>query len=409
MPIKWKSGPRFKPGVILKRVRAVRTVSETGQSFFVGFDVHECTPALQSMLSFPDVAENVDRATLVWNALSNAPPDLSPETFLVAINRQLDELLATKIEAYCVLTTISLLAPRSTFERTVEDCQITFLKGKFPAEFAKRESAVAQQSIPVKETRADYCRVIVRVHAKSPQSSVSNALRALDLQRAVWCLYANSDMEIAGQGWKPINVVKLGPIHTVHLADGELATKSIWFEPNYAEVSSFDVGTGNYKKLSADTFAKLQKSNYRRVLVEALLKFVRALDERDQNTAFLKLWGAAESLLVPDHADYEKFVRRCSFLYKEREFHMQLLEHLREYRNTSVHAGDESDLAKTHCFQLQAFFRPLMLFHLHHSAEFSSLSEANDLLDLSPDPAALQRKRYLLDKAILFVSPPANS
>ncbi|HCG52714.1 MAG TPA: hypothetical protein DEX10_04855, partial [Betaproteobacteria bacterium] len=88
MPIKWKSGPRFKPGVILKRVRAVRTVSETGQSSFAGFDIHECTPALQSMLSFPDAAESVDRATLVWKALSNAPKDLNPETFLVAINRE---------------------------------------------------------------------------------------------------------------------------------------------------------------------------------------------------------------------------------------------------------------------------------------------------------------------------------
>jgi len=111
-------------------------------------------------------------------------------------------------------------------------------------------------------------------------------------------------------------------------------------------------------------FKRLDECKYKKVLNDALLRYVRALDEKDHNSAFIRLWGALESIAAPSESNYESITRRCAFLFKEAEYHKQVLEHLREYRNKSIHAGDQSERAKTFCFQLQYYFRELILFQI---------------------------------------------
>jgi hypothetical protein len=121
--------------------------------------------------------------------------------------------------------------------------------------------------------------------------------------------------------------------------------------------------------------------------------------------AFIRLWGALESLTTPEYADYEKTVKRCAFLFQNGEYHRQLLEHLREYRNSFVHAGEDSDLARTHCFQLQLYFVHLIWFHLGNVGTFKSLNEANSFLDSPSDRAELKRRLQLTQKALRFTEP----
>ena len=149
---------------------------------------------------------------------------------------------------------------------------------------------------------------------------------------------------------------------------------------------------------------RIRASKYGEKIVAALLRFVRALDESDANTAFLRLWSALESLTTPDQAHYDSLVKRSSFLFQETEYHCQLLEHLREYRNATVHAGEESERARTHCFQLQLYFVNMIWFHLRNAGEFSSLGEANEFLDFSVDKTDLKNKLRLTKKAIKFIS-----
>lgn len=70
-----------------------------------------------------------------------------------------------------------------------------------------------------------------------------------------------------------------------------------------------------------------------------MVAYVRALDSNDQNAAFLGLWTAIERLVSPGKGEFEAFVRRCSFLFQEGEFHREVLKHLRHYRNEFVHTG----------------------------------------------------------------------
>ena len=134
-------------------------------------------------------------------------------------------------------------------------------------------------------------------------------------------------------------------------------------------------------------------------------KYARAFDEPDSNTAFVKLWSALESLVTPGVADYDKMVKRCSFLYADGEYHKQVLEHLREYRNRSVHSGIEGEDARTNCFLLQEYFRTAIHFYLGNYTYFSDLNNANEFLDLPSDQEILAGKMKILRKAMKFIAP----
>jgi hypothetical protein len=84
----------------------------------------------------------------------------------------------------------------------------------------------------------DYSVVCVKVSAKSTYSAYVRALTALDVLRGIWNWIINcrTDMTLQIGGvceFKPINRIRLGPVHTVHLPDGSLATKEWWYQPSF--------------------------------------------------------------------------------------------------------------------------------------------------------------------------------
>lgn len=405
MPITWKKSKNLKPAVILDRITAIRSVNQGGAPSFSGFGLEDALPALQSMLDFPAVANDVQRSTLVWKALASIPGELTPKTFLAAINDTLSKQIATREAQFHILTALSI-APQGLPAKTqIDGSTLSFLNRPYPRKYAARASAIAAHHLPVVSTPDDYCRVIVTVTAKSNFGAMTKALRTLDIQRAIWCLLCNSQMEIIGQAWDPINAIRLGSIHTVHNPDGLLASQEVWFEPNFTQARIFQHNRVDMlRKNSTYALGALAQCPYRGALTEALLRYVGALDERDQNTAFIRLWGAIEALTSPGFAIYDQVVRRCSFLFRDSQYHQQILEHLREYRNQSIHAGDQSDNAKTHCFQLQLYFYHLIWFHLRNVGFFTSLEETNAFLDLVPSKTTLLRRKQLIQKAIRFVS-----
>lgn len=403
MSVTWKKTSRFKPDVVLKRIDSFRTVNPEGGASFSGFELEELLPVLQSMLNFPEAAREINFSTLIWRGISAVGHPLTPATFLAAVNEQLSQKLATRIEVHRILTSVSIAAEEVPRTVRIEDAQIRFLRNSFSRIYDSRASLIAAQRLPIANSPDTYCKVVISVQAKSVRGAVTKALRALDLQRAFWCLMGNPRMQWISQPWVPINVVRLGSVHTVHFPDGKPTTEMVWFEPSYSETSIHRIANPVVvRKNSAWALRRIAACSYGNQIKEALLRFVRALDERDQNTAFLKLWTAVEILVSPGRADYDDFVRRCAFLFTDGQFHTQLLEHLREYRNASVHSGDESDRAKMHCFQLQLYFVNLIWFHIRNASFFNTLDEANTFLDLPPDDNSLRRRKDLLNKALKF-------
>lgn len=408
MQIKWKKGNRFNPRIILERIDGIRTVTPDGKVSFTGFELEYCLPALHSMLNFPHSASDADISSLVWRGLAKVKEELTPESFLIAINEELKTRLATKEQAYVLLTSISLDSRDAPKKLSIYGAEINFLSGDYPAKFSSsRIELLRTHQVPVPSPQTAYCYVVIKIKAKSHASAVHKSLRALDLIRAIWCSMGNPQMQLAfgNAAISPINVIRLGGTHTLHLADGTPATDTVWFEPGFKEASIFRIGNSEIVKYSLKALRKLATSAYKEKIISSLIRYVRALDESDPNTAFIRLWGALEMLVLPGQADYAKLVQRCAFLFNDTEFHRQLLEHLREYRNTNVHAGEESEQARTHCYQLQIYFVALLQFHLGNAKFFQSLDEANLFLEFPPDEKELKRRSQLIDKAIRYRKP----
>jgi hypothetical protein len=182
-----------------------------------------------------------------------------------------------------------------------------------------------------------------------------------------------------------------------------------WFEPHHVLSDPFQPNDApGTLRLVRRAQRRLKLIPYRHDVVDALLLCVRALDEWNPNSAFVRLWSALERLTSPGYGDYESVVRRCAFVWKDVDFAIQTLEHLREYRNTMLHSGGESTHAKSYCFQLQQHFRPIVLFHINNAGRFETLKEANHFLDLPTDDAMLKRRELEIGRARKFRSPKST-
>lgn len=407
MQIKWKNRKKLKPSVVLDRINSVKIIKSDGGVSFSGFEFHEYMATLQSMVAFPACMDLSGQESIVSRAVFNVAKqkDLDEKSVLSEIINIRTSELAQCEHCYRVLTAISLKSPYPTTTIHLEGSKIRLLDSPFPKKYVSRDQLIEERGSVSDSTPATYAKVIVNVKSKSKKGAIGTALRVLDIQRAVWCLLGNSKMEVWGDNWLPINRIRLGAVHTLHNVNGTNATDMFWYEPNFVTSRPFSPSDiDQFQKNSQFFFSQLDKSSYSLIIKESLLRYVRALDEKDQNTALLKLWGALEVLTVPNNGKCDLLVRRCSFLFKDREYHRQALEHLREYRNCSVHAGEQDERAKTNCFQLQYYYYRLVIFHLNNAEQFESLEEANSFLDLSNNKDCLDRQRWLLDKAIVFVS-----
>ena len=408
MPINWKSG-RFKPALLLSKIEKSRKVLPDGGTSFGGFEIHEQTPVLYSMLEFPSVAEELDKPSLIWRALSKSRPDLSESNFLKAINTELSAQLSKKEERYQLLTSLSFNNRNWPRQISVLGTKIELYGLSYPSKFSSRHALVERYKLSgeISEPSKQYCAIGVVIEAKSPDMAANRALRHLDLLRAIWCLLGNPGMQINfGSGeFKPINVVRLGSCHSIHKADGAAASEGVWYDPAYRETKPFAFKS-HVIPLRNTRYAlrMLKLGSYGSQVSDSLVRFVRAFDEPDPNTAFLKLWSALELLATPDVANYDKLIHRCSFLFQDGEYHRQILNHLREYRNRSVHAGEEATQARTNCFLLQNYYQELVWFHLRNARFFSSLAEANEYLSLPAEANLLRRQGQLIAKAQKFVS-----
>jgi hypothetical protein len=228
--------------------------------------------------------------------------------------------------------------------------------------------------------------------------------------RAVWCLLGNHSTEIIGQEWRPINRIRLGPVHTVHSHDDEPVGEEVWFEPTFSPVDSFSA-TGQFGRSARYILGRLDNTPYAEILKEALVRYVQALDQPNQRNALIRLWSALELLTLGRNvqAEHDIVVRRIASLFAPelRAYHQQILQHLREARNDTVHQGAD-DESKRLCYQLQFYFFRLFIFLLNFR-HVARLDEAHQFLDLPSDKASIDQRLRLLRYARRFRSAPSKS
>jgi hypothetical protein len=408
MAITWKSKEKFKPHLIIKRIASSRTVKDDGSISYADPTIEADISTLNTMLKFPPATEDIDKETLVWRALNRAGKELTTESFIKAANSELNTRLATNLNDYYILTSISIPATNLPRRINVLDCEIEFLRGSYPKKFQNsRIDQIKKYKPDIKATPGNYCKIAAKVRTKSPSAAFHKAMRSIDLVRALICLRTNPGFQITfgASSYSAINAITLGGFHTVHHEDGSSAQSGFWYDPFYHPKNAYNRSTEIVIGKTKAALKKIEKSNFRSEIISSILMFVRGFDLYDPNAAFLKAWGALEALTTPTHANYDTLIKRVSFLFEDSDYHTQVIEHLRAYRNASVHTGEESENARIHCFQLQKYYAAMTWFCIQNGSYFRNLDELGSFLDLPTDRKKLDDRLKILRKAIKFRTP----
>lgn len=247
-------------------------------------------------------------------------------------------------------------------------------------------------------TMRSYTGVRVSVSGKSQEEAKERALDSLDLLRGMWNLGINRNIgDRTSVGMRTSNnKVSLGPVHSLHHPDGQLVGRPC-LETDYAgPVISYRMGCdwGYVKEYEEWVREELGRIPYRRDLEEVTRSYARALDRRDWDTSFVRLWAVLETLTYTGRVPYEMTEKRTLSLVKEKDtpYHRQILKHLTRYRNRTVHAGHETLATQTLLFQLKFYVERLLEFHLSADPAFGSFEEAARFLDPPKDLAALRER-----------------
>lgn len=406
MAIKWKKRAGLSPQLILNKIEGAKTIGQDGRVSYSTFEYHEVFASIFSLLEIPKaISTELDLDALVSKALGSAARAgaITEASLIKQLNEIASSELATRESPYHLLTSLSMDKTLPFRRVAFNGSTIRALEGPYPKKYSTRNEVVKHVGGEFSGDHPGYMKIIVSIKAKSTYGAASKALNSLDVIRALIALFSNLSMEYLGSLNSPINKVRTGQVHTLHTKSGAAAVKTLWFEPNFVKSRPFNHQNPKLLKQNFDwALERLEESKYSDTLVEALNLYVRALDEKDHNSAALRLWGALECLASPKEAVYDRIVKRCAFLFKEHDYHRQILEHLREFRNRSIHSGHQSEKAKTYCYQMQFYFRELILYHFRASIASLSFDEANDFLDLPADETELKRQKDLIERAVKF-------
>jgi hypothetical protein len=187
----------------------------------------------------------------------------------------------------------------------------------------------------------------------------------------------------------------------LHTDLGKLASELWTYEPLYAgqvKILNDPKKMKIAQKYFHDARKLLNQHQYSEVVKSALKRYVRALDSRDLNGAYLKLWGVLEFLTNTQKDSYDETIKRATFDYFDRDMALQILYHLRDYRNEFVHEGYENQDVEQFLFQLKGFIENLFDFHIMNTNKFSNLKEAATFLGSSSVLKEIENELAKLEK-----------
>lgn len=368
---------------------------------------------LSSMLEGDERVSASGRFDLVWDALTGAHGQ-SKDDLLREVNRIEASRRRKGKKTFTLVTTLSVDAGKIPSSLQIIELTAHFSNTISPTLKAARDG-IAEDYIKRGAIHADdpgYCYVTIEVIASDASDAFNKCSSELNVLRGLLCIFCNPGFEkkITGSDHQAINVIQMGSFHTIHHADGQVDDQVIWYEPSYESkpVASFRNANAVIDATTRSLEA-LRRRPYNNRLALALSKFASAFDEVDPDNAFVKSWSALESILTDNQADYSQLIRRCAFLYQDREYHTAVLKQLAEHRNASVHRVADASLSRTFCYLLQSYFGKALSFHIFHYQHFEDYPEALAFLSGPFTAKALDRAAARVDLARRFLRlPPAG-
>ena len=404
----WKEG--FDPNLLAQRIEKIKTRNRAGQVAFKALHFEEYAIVLGSMVTLNDEIPEVEGRKIVQGAISAVAKRgrISPTPLLKELSQREQVYLRRPREEFILATSLSIRYSKLLKPITRFGCTIRF-HDRLPSKIDQSEVLDTAYKRLRGEPPKGYASVIVGTHARSAYDAVESAFKTLDLVRGIWNLFYNefSDLRMSYARPKPVNPVLLGPVHTLHRPNGELATDTVWYQPEYQEPVRAKDLRPKWRELQRYTRIVekgLNKIKYREEVEEAFRRYAQALDTWDLNSAYIKLWGLLEYLTGTLHASYKTTVRRGAFLWKDRYLHRELLNHLKDYRNRAVHSGKEPQGVEALVYQLKRHVETLLEFHIVAGRDFSNFAEAAEFLDLPWELSTLKKKIVTMKRGLKVIT-----
>lgn len=402
MGVSWNN--EYDPNRLAQKIEQSRVIAENGGVSFTGFGHVEYVALLFSMLNFSSEIPEIEGRRIVEQAVfrTGEREHITAQNILAEINRLEGEFLRRPFNRYMLVTSLSVSRMALLPKVKINNAYITFGGQLSQVCQRERDRIIADRARHVLYTDVpnDYLITKVYVSARSPHEATDIALNALDLIRGIWNWFYNHGkfMRMLFGRRAPVNKIVQGPLHTLHLPNGNLATETFWYEPRFYSPQQIYNPTPEMERLckfSRNVRKRLVKCQYRQVIEESIVQYVRALDERDWEAAFLRLWSILERLTNTDET-HKDTIRRASFIYEEREYYRLVLKHLKDFRNKYVHEAAGSSEIETYMYELKNFVEALLSFHLGNKFGFKSLAEALEFLDLPSDRDLLASRIKLI-------------
>ena len=350
-------------------------IREGGDVAFQAFALEEVLPLLGLSPHLVGIPAEIDRVLLCRQAAADAAR-AGPVTDVA-----LDQALAACAGAFraqahqpvLLVTTLSVRRPAELDRRTVGSWELRFydspphrLESLHPREVLTLEAVQARERGPW---------VFARGTARSGAEAGLHALEHIDALRGAWNLGINARLfaEFFGLDYRPVNTIRLGPLHTLHESGGDLRISQWWYDPFPFAPELLGQVDANWEQAFAGerrVEPALRSQGVGELLRGALVRYARALDNADPELMFFRLWGVLERL-AGSHRD-PVLLRRVPSVFWTPELDVAHFRLLRSQRHASAHRAEESFLRRRSVIALHRFVVRLFGMLIDNHADCSS-------------------------------------
>lgn len=407
MCAKWNND--YDPEITLERIAKVIQVDPNGNVAYTSPSWRDYAAVLVSALHFDQRVPDVQKTAIVLRALQDAVEkgQLTAEYVRQAASRAEKAYLRKPSRDFELASSLSLRQVPPFRQLCLDGMRIVFSRS-LPRRFDRSPLSRHVASVFPMHLPSDYVAIRVSTSGRSEREAADRALDSLAFLLGVWnlLLTQGSGRRTIGSSGGPIGEIRLGPVHTLHHHEGTLATNTFWYEPAYVKPAprkDFSSKFSNLRKKEKWVRCQIRKARYAERLREAFIRYAEALHEPRLEIAFLKLWGVLEMLTNTAKAGYDTTIRRTAFLYADRKFAREELQHLRDRRNRLVHQAESSTDRETHAYQLKRFVDDMILFLLHEENIKQTIAEVAEFLDSPYEIDQLKRKIQVFTRARNFL------
>jgi hypothetical protein len=376
--------------LFIREIEKNKKFDSQGDVVFENIHLNVIVSLISTQLIIPYNIPEIERFSIIYKSIfaSGKNGVITPNALLIEIKAKVKEYERRPIVQYVVLTSCSLDSSINLKTVIKDDIKICF-GNKVSTRYLENAAKVIKyekSKFPF-DPPTNYYPVAIHLSAKSNQEAIDSALNTFDLVRGIWNLFWNQKHSWA-RTFGPehqINKIVTGPFHTLHTPHGKLVIENLWYSGNYQGAEpNFGFGTDindmqNYYKVLR---RKILASKYKREIESGIIRYVRALDNKDLEDSFLKLWSLLEYLTGADSKFNDATIRRGAFVFRDYEYQFQILKILQEYRNRAVHNSIYSEEIESYLYIVKNVVEQLLRFHIGIQCKYSSLQEACKFLDL---------------------------